>query len=489
MSIREPEDRARRARDVLPAMDRHPMTDARALDPRVAAPVDVVRRPATTWRSPAWPVFLIGFALLGLGLLIGPRVPDRDAGYNCVGNIYLRGPFGFSLNCDSPEFMWLARDPAGLVDHVNSRQSRPGLILLAAAIQAPLSLVLPPDGPPVPVYQGLYDPLRVAQSVIQDRPAYVAYILLNVAILLMSFVALRLAIERDQPVRSTSAAVIVAATGVLLIANDVTKAFFWSPHTQMFNILVPVLAVYATRQVVLRGRLDRHFALVMGAVIGLGMTAYPVFAVIAACMLPPALVGMLRETSWVARRRGVVNLAILLALTALPLALWYVYVRATTGGFFNAELDLHQVVWMKDALARGLGVFLAQWFGYLAELLVFAAPQMLGLATLIVWLVASAVVAIRTRRVAPKNLASAVPMIITGLYVSCAVLGFYTCVGWITDRLAYPMIPPLVIAAGATAVAIAQRLAPWPRAVLAGGCLAVAAAQVIYEVVKLGPWS
>ena len=465
------------------------MADVRALDPRIATSDDVIRRSATTWRSPAWPVFLIGFALLSLGLLIGPRVPDRDAGYNCVGNVYLHGPFGFSLNCDSPEFMWLARDPAGLVDHINSRQSRPGLILLAAAIQAPLSLVLPPDGPPIPVYQGLYDPLRVAQRFVEDRSAYFAYIMLNVAILLASFFALRLAIERDQPIRTTSAAVIVAATGVLLVANDVTKAFFWSPHTQMFNILVPVLAVFATRHVVLRGRLARNFALAMGAVIGLGMTAYPVFVVIAACMLPPAMIGVWRETSWVARRRGLVNLAILLALTALPLALWYAYVRATSGAFFAAELDLHQVVWMKDALAQGLGVFLAQWFGYLGELLGFAAPQALGLAAFLVWLAASAAAAMWTRRIAPANLSIAMPMIATGLYVSCAVLGFYTCVGWITDRLAYPAIPPLVIAAGATAVAIAQRLAPWPRAVLAGGCLAIAAAQVIYEVAKLGPWS
>src|SRR5262249_28832625 len=155
-------------------------------------------------------------------------------------------------------------------------------------------------------------------------------------------------------------------------------------------ILVPALAVLATRQVVKRGRLDRTFAVTMGAVIGLGMTAYPVFVVIAACMLPPALIGMLRETSWIARRRGVANLAILLALGVLPSALWYAYVRATNGAFFAAEIDLHQVVWMKDALAQGLGVFLARWFGYLGELLGFAAPQALGLAALIVWLVAGA---------------------------------------------------------------------------------------------------
>jgi hypothetical protein len=170
----------------------------------------------------------------------------------------------------------------------------------------------------------------------------------------------------------------------------------------------------------------------------------------------------------------------------LPSALWYIYVRATSGGFFAAEINLQQVVWMKDALAQGLGVFFAKWLGYLGELIAFAAPQALGLVALVAWLVA---IALWTRRISLANLAAAMPMIATGLYVSCAVLGFYTCVGWITDRLAYPMIPPLVIAAGATAVALAQRLAPRPRAVLTGGCLAIAAAQAIYEVAKLGPWS
>src|SRR5258705_8453949 len=154
---------------------------------------------------PIWPLFLIGFALLSLGLLIGPRVPDADAGANCIGNVELPGPFGFALNCDSPEFLWLARDPSGLLFHVNFRQSRPRMILLAALVQAPLSLLLPADGPPTPVDQGLYDPIAVARSFTRDRPASFAYLLLNFGILLASFQALRLTIQRWHPVRPGAA--------------------------------------------------------------------------------------------------------------------------------------------------------------------------------------------------------------------------------------------------------------------------------------------
>jgi uncharacterized membrane protein YfcA len=80
-------------------------------------------------------------------------------------------------------------------------------------------------------------------------------------------------------------------------------------------------------------------------------------------------------------------------------------------------------------------------------------------------------------------------MIATGLYASCAALGFYTCVGWVTERLAYAMLPPLVVAAGALGIVIAQRLPPAPRSVFAAGCLLIAIGQMTYEVAKVGPWS
>jgi hypothetical protein len=462
---------------------------ARALDPSAAGRslLGLVERRAS--RPPIWPLFLIGLALLCLGLLIGPRVPAADAGYNCVGNVALEGPFGFSLNCDSPEFMWLAREPSALLDQRNSRQSRPGLILLAALIQAPLSTIIPADGPPTPVYQGLYDPPLVAASLAQDRPAYVAYILLNFAILVASFHTLHLVIRRHRPAHDGATAIILLATGLLIVANDVTKAFFWSPHTQMFNILVPVLAVYATQRVVADRRIERDLALGMGLLAGLGMTAYPVFVVIPACVLLPAIVGLLREKSAAARRRDFVSLAILLALGAMPSALWYAYVQTTARVIFNAELDLRQVLWMKDALAEGPGVLAAQWFENLRDLLAFAAPQALALAAFAGLLVLSGLFAWARDRLDIASLSAAVPIIAIGLYVSFAVLGFYTCVGWVVDRLAYPTIPPLIAAAGVTAVVAAQQMRPAQRSVLAGGCLAVAVAQMIYVVAKNGPWS
>jgi hypothetical protein len=98
-------------------------------------------------------------------------------------------------------------------------------------------------------------------------------------------------------------------------------------------------------------------------------------------------------------------------------------------------------------------------------------------------------VGLARRHLDAARLSAAVPMIAIGLYASAAALGFYTCVGWITERLAYAMLPPLVVAAGGVAIMVAHRLPPAQRPVFAAGCLLIAIAQTIYEVAKIGPWS
>jgi hypothetical protein len=83
------------------------------------------------------------------------------------------------------------------------------------------------------------------------------------------------------------------------------------------------------------------------------------------------------------------------------------------------------------------------------------------------------------RAVAPVALAAA--------YVSVAVLGFYTCVGWTVDRLGYPIIPVFLGVVAVAATLMAQHLER--RTVFAAGCVLIAVAQIIYVAAKEGPWS
>ena len=430
-----------------------------------------------------WLGFIAGLALLMTGFLIGPRLPPPFQKDNCVGNIELAGPFGFELNCDSPEFMWLAREPAGLLAKNSPRQLRPGLIIAAAILQAPVSLVVGYKAPPQAIDPGTDDTAAIVRSFENELPAYLAYILLNIGTLLACFFVLRRLMAREQDGRAVDAAggVIVVSTGLLLVANDVTKAFVWSPHTQLFNILAPVLALYVTLRVLRGGLFDRPFMLGIGLAVGLGMTAYPVFAVVTACAIPLAVWAIVRERT--RRGRGAAHLAAFIVLTVLPSLLWYAFVRLTTGAFFSAETSMGEIVWMAAAWEKGVAPFLVQWFGNLWGLLRYTAPQAIPLVAVIAWL---AIFAERHRAALGGTgwlIAAA------GLYVGVATLGFYTCVGWIVDRLGYPPVASLMAAAGAVALVLNDKLSPAQRRELAAGFVVITLAQTVFVVVKDGPWS
>ena len=424
-----------------------------------------------------WLGFVLGLALLMAGLMIGPRVAPEDQQSTCVGNVDLPGPFGFSLNCDSPEFMWLAREPDALLEKNNERQNRPGFVLAAAVLQDIIARIVPADAPPRRIGSGFLDPDLISQSAGRDLPAYLAYIIINVGLLLASFHFWRKLIAPRIGISAATAAIVVA-TGLLLVANDVTKAFVWSPHTQMFNILVPLIALYASLRAWYGAVLDRRFMLAMGAIVGIGATAYPVFAVIAACLVPIAFVST-------ERGRALGNLAFMFMFGIAPTAIWYVYVRATVGSFHHTEVAIGEVVWMADAWSKGVGNFLAEWFGMLGMFAQMAAFQALPLVALLAWIFLIAAFDSKARAQLPLL----APIATGALYVSAALLGFYTCVGWTADRLAYPVLPPLMAAAAAGAVVIAGVLDRRGRTVLASGCAALAVAQIIYEVAKDGPWS
>ncbi len=433
----------------------------------------------------AWLWFSIGLVSLMTGLLIGPRVPAERQDLLCIGNVTLAGPFGFGLNCDSPEFMRLARAPARLLDHHNTRQARPGLIIAAAALERPLSLMLRAGRHGRNVPEAI--PRRIAPwSSARDVPAYLAYILLNVVILVLSFhFLLGIVVDGTRAYGAASTSILVSV-GLLFVANDVTKAFVWTPHTQLFNILVPVLALYACMRAVAGGLFQTRFAVATGLVAGLGMTAYGAFAIVPAGLLVMGVLGVAGAGSREKQRRSVANIALLLMLSILPGALWYLLVRSTTGEFFRYEFALGEVVWMADAWTKGFDVLARQVLDHMVQLLRLAAPQAVPVFALMAFTCAVAI-----RR--PGGIATAVervwPVVTCGALISALVLGFYACVGWIEARLAYPMIPSLLVAAGAVAVAVAQQLDGRGRRFMAAGCSIIAVAQMIFVILKDGPWS
>lgn len=449
------------------------------------------REVATVPRRPAigrsWIAFVVGLAALLLGLLVGPRVPNDRQNEFGVFNVPLFGPFGVSLSIDSTDFMRFARDPSRLLEPHNIRQSRPGLILVAGVLTLPFYPMRY-----LVVWLGLrgertdIEPQKMANSLLDNAPAYLPYIMLNVAALVLSFHFFRKICATVATRSDVATDLTVASIGLLIVANDVVKAFVWSPHTQMFNILVPIFGVYAVLRSWAGAARDRRFAVWMGLATGLGMTAYWVFAVLVPCLVLPALIDLVWRASPGERLRLIGNIGLFLVLAAAPMALWYVFVLASTGDFHASETrDNGMLIWMFDALSVGPGALAARLFDNAHVLINQAKPQAVAIAAAAL-LTLLAVIATAGRSLAVLRRAGGV--VIAGLFVSALVLIFYTCVGWLVHRLAYAMLPPLIVAIGALAVAAVGELPPYGRRALASAYLVLVLAQMVFEVVKDGPW-
>jgi len=425
-----------------------------------------------------------GFLILMFALLIGPRVPDDQQAKYCVVNVHLPGPFGIGLNCDSPEFMRLATEPSGLLEPHNTRQSRPGMVAAAATLTWGLSpLTTLADRLGIRASRSDIDPQRIVNALAKDTPAYLAYIILNVFLVLMAFYFFRLTCA-PWVGNSRLATVLIASIGFLLVANDVVKAFVWTPHTQMFNLLVPVFALYASMRANAGALTQRRFTISIGLFAGLGGTAYPLFVIVLPCVAICALAFAFRQGSRKIWAASVINVVALAVLTFLPEALWAAFVRFKTGGFYQHEIVAYgQVVWMLDAWNDGFGTLASLWLSKLELLVRMAAPQAIPLVAVLI-----ATLGISkwwNKRDAQARL---LPLAATGVLVCAVTAAFYASVGFIVSRIAFSIISPLIVVAGSAALAVTEGDYT-RRRILAYCCAAFALVAAIYTVAKNGPYS
>lgn len=193
---------------------------------RLAAPVGralLVPRPATALVAGGLGV---GIALLAAHAIL---VSPLESTLACATQVRLAGGLGYARNCDSAEFVRDAKTPSRLLTPRNIRQSRPLEIFIATGVARTVGRVV------------FATPLARLYGLVSRE--YVAYALLNLAIATGAIaLLLRLVPFRQVPVAAV-------ATAVWMAFDDVLKAFFWTPHSQLFNLLVPLVATAVTRAV------------------------------------------------------------------------------------------------------------------------------------------------------------------------------------------------------------------------------------------------
>ena len=264
---------------------------------------------------------------------------------NCV-TVNDWGPIHLTKNCDSEEFQYLARDPAlMLTEERKTRQNRPLYPALGWLIAAPIRLSgLESLGARI---LGRQDAGESGPAPGRYFPEYVAFIVINLVLLAVSVIILL----RLLGARSVFETAALLPASMLLI-NEVTKAFFWTPHQQIFNVFVPVMTIYLYRWMQTRlPAMQWTTVSAVGIALGVASLAYGVFAVSAAgavlCLVVGGRLHSSRRLFW----RRALDSTLLLAAFFAPVLAWTAFVIARTGSFYSQEIDLfRQFVWMIDSL-------------------------------------------------------------------------------------------------------------------------------------------
>jgi len=317
-----------------------------------------------TWLLPSTALL---FLALTLFVLFTPKIPDKEQLDYGIVNVYLPFNLTYWINCDSPEFLKLSNDPNSLLEPKNTRQARPGPIILAYMLSLPISLItgLFPDAEKMfKIHHERVDESRfkLYNSLL---PNYIAYIFLNFVILMIGLGCF-LKLSTDNGKTSLLSFFFLS----LFLFSGLVKAFFLSPHTQMFNYTYPLLGTYLA-YLCTEGRFFNWRWLVgVSSLLGASMLIYSSSFAIFPSMLVGSILYYSQNKSLAPLKILVIHTFISLLLIALPTIFWILFVLYKTGTFYNHEVECcNQVVWFFKLFSGDLSKVISVTFERLIKYL------------------------------------------------------------------------------------------------------------------------
>jgi hypothetical protein len=432
-------------------------------------------------------------SLVAVGLyLLSPKPEGR---HFCGQTVQLGRQLSFPLNCDSMEFIDDAISPSSLLKPGNERQERP-LFVTAAAIPTQLLIqsrfwrIIPErvyhSFSTFPAFSAHYAKHHISTRWSDYAKycfcAYIAYIALNGIIVVAALLLFNwLTITTWKPNG------IVIAFASLLLANDVVKAFFWSPHTQMLNLVVPLGAVLVCDALLRVPIRSLGFMWTLGCAIGILTLTYGSFPVLVlAGMLGLAIRLFSKEIHISPLRFSTQSLALVTGL-ALPSVIWIALCHVVAGGYHNRELTLyHQFIWVWESAHLGWAQLLVASTSNLVQFLAVLLPVSYFPVLLLVGIV---VVGIALRVPIGLVLHERSTTFIAIAVSTFVCLVYFYFLGTYRERLALNIVLPLLVAAAIFAIGVLKRAERTLAVVIVQSVWILTFARFVYEIGKAGPWS
>ena len=407
-------------------------------------------------------------------------------GKTCWHTIRLGYHMSILLNCDAVRFGQDAIEPSGLLMPRAMRQDRPVFVIAAALLTHLLIVSKVWRLVPTRIYTHLTRlinfehewPLHVQYVLC----AYFAYILINFVLLLASLIMFHyLTTER------LDADAGVAAFASFLVINHLVKHFFWSPHTQMFNIVVPLASVYMCREILQRPFRGVGWFAGAGALTGMLALAYGSFAI---CMVSGVFAVMVagRRAGWQGNLLDLcLRIVALVVGFALPTLSWIVMCKLIAGSYYNHEmLAYRQFVWLLDAERLGWPTFISSLISHLMEFMRILLPVLSFPLMLTGTIIVFAIVTQGGVRAIVKD--RQLMLLAIGI-TTITSFAFLYLMGFYLARIELELVMLVLLAAAILQTALLKRPdAATLRPIITSVLWIVVLGRLVYELLKSGPW-
>lgn len=277
-------------------------------------------------------VYLVSYGLLTqiVSILLPPSSTISDS-KAALCNFYITKLkiFHVHIDCDSQYFLLDSQNPMRIVNDQTPLQDRPVYTFIVFIISKFLGVMGVPSGSISYLGED-----NIPQN--YDVLNYALFLVLNAAILVTSIIIV-LKVFFKNTERSTFLYKLSLFSVLLMISqNPINREFFWTPHTQIFNVLVPALLFHLSQNNLVMGKRQFYIWILS---ISTALLVYPTFSI----LLPILFFRILHSLG--------PKYAFSLIFALLPKLMWPYILKQLGGHYVDWPLFYHRrFIWIQDSI-------------------------------------------------------------------------------------------------------------------------------------------